>query len=152
MAIGNRGNRGAIGTLKVSAKKGLTPPPKKKRAKRLVKVKPERIDGLSPKDVEKIRKAIRQVWSWSYPRMLVIRRCLLPNGFSRCENPKCKQRCPKVFVDHIQRVGDVDAGFLERLFCPSSELQGLCKKCHAVKTKQERKEVRAAVKKIDDFY
>lgn len=44
-----------------------------------------------------------------------------------------------MFVDHINRVGDVDAGFIERMFVPSNKLQGLCHKCHGLKTKQERK-------------
>jgi hypothetical protein len=149
------GNRHIV--LKTIGKLTPAPPPKKgrkvktvKRRKKLVKVKVEKIDGLSPKDVEKIRKAIRQVWSWSHMWNLVRKRCLLPNGFSRCEG--CKKRCPKVFVDHIERVGDVDAGFIDRLFCPSSKLQGLCKECHALKTAQERKDAKAAQKLDNDFY
>jgi len=45
---------------------------------------------------------------------------------------------PKIYVDHIQAVGDVDEGFLKRMFVPSTELQGLCKQCHDKKTKAER--------------
>jgi hypothetical protein len=125
----------------------------KNRSKKLVRLKAqktERIDGLSPKDIEKIRKAIRQVWQWSHMWFLVRKRCLLPNGFSRCE--KCKQRCPKVFVDHKNPVGDVDSGFIDRLFCPSKDLQGLCKKCHDDKTKQERKDAKAKAQNDLDFY
>jgi len=109
-------------------------PPKPK------KPKPERIDGLSPVDVEKIRKAIRQVWSWSYPRRLCLQRATDATGFYRCES--CRAVTPKIFVDHVARVGDVDAGFIARLFCPSSGLQALCKPCHAVKTTLERKEAK----------
>lgn len=98
----------------------------------------EKIDGLSPKDVEKIRRAIRQVWSWSWPRKLCIKRATGKDGFPRCE--KCKRKVPKVYPDHITPVGDVDAGFISRLFCSSKKLQALCKKCHDRKTREERKE------------
>jgi len=104
----------------------------------------QRTDGLSAGDVEKIRKAIRQVWMWSWPRRLVIKRCLTKDGFSKCE--QCGKKCPKVAVDHIERVGLVDAGFIERLFCPSSKLQGLCKDCHRLKTNEENREKRAREK------
>lgn len=98
----------------------------------------EKIDGLSPKDIAKLRAAIRQVWHWSYPKRLVVQRCTDAEGYPICE--ACKKRCPKIFVDHIEAVGDLDAGFFTRLFCPSSGLQGLCKKCHDAKTKAERRE------------
>lgn len=138
---------------------GVTPSPHhpgektamKKRAKKLVKTDTEKIDGLSAKDVEKIRRAIRQVWSWSWPRRLVVKRCLLPNGFSRCE--QCKIKCAKIYVDHIERVGDVDGGFIARLFVSSSKLQGLCNDCHKLKTKQERQDAKRESKLNNgDFY
>lgn len=113
----------------------------KSKKKRAPKSKPARMDGLSPKDIENIRKAIRQVWFWSHPWRLCKARAVGKDGFSYCES--CKQRVPKVFVDHIKAVGLVDAGFIARLFCPSSQLQALCKKCHDFKTK---------VEKQDDFY
>lgn len=100
------------------------------------KSKSEKIDGLSPKDIEKIRRAIRQVWSWSYPRRVCIARATDKRGFFWCE--ECKLNVPKVYPDHIEAVGDVDAGFIARLFCSSNKLQALCKKCHARKTRQER--------------
>lgn len=106
-------------------------------AKRKVKKeKPPKVDGLSAADIERIRKAIRQVWSWSHPRRLCAQRCIGRGGFSYCE--RCKKRAPKIFIDHRVAVGLVDGGFIERLFCPSSALQGLCKVCHDLKTKQER--------------
>lgn len=45
---------------------------------------------------------------------------------------------PKIKIDHIVEVGDVDAGFIARLFCPSSGLRALCNDCHNEKTKLER--------------
>lgn len=102
--------------------------------KRKVKLK---VDGLSPDDIKKIRSAIRQVWSWSTPKRLCVARCIGADGFSRCE--ECKKKVPKIFVDHTTPVGEVDAGFIARLFCPSSGLRGMCHKCHRVKTASERK-------------
>lgn len=104
----------------------------KKREKKKV----EKVDGLSAKNIEQIRKALRQVWSWSYPRKLCIARATGKDGFPKCEG--CKKKVPKVYPDHIRAVGDVDEGFLRRLFCPSNELQALCRKCHDRKTRAER--------------
>lgn len=105
----------------------------KKRQKKVV----EKVDGLGPKDIKRLRSAIRNVWRYSHPWKLVTQRCLLPDGFSKCEG--CKKKCPKVFVDHIQNVGDVDSGnYILRMWTPSKNLQGLCKKCHDAKTKLER--------------
>jgi len=125
----------------------------KKRSRKVV----EKVDGMSPKDRTRVRSAVRDVWRYSHPWKLVTQRCLLPSGFSKCE--QCKKKCPKVFVDHIQRVGDVDDGFIKRMFVSSEFLQGLCKKCHDVKTKAERAalqkpKVKKAKKqkKIEDFY
>lgn len=102
--------------------------------------KPEKIDGLSPKDVEKIRSAIRKVWMWSYPRRLAKERCKDENGFFVCE--LCSMVTPTIHIDHIVPVGNVDAGFIERLYCPSSGLQSLCARCHNDKTKEERKRIK----------
>lgn len=94
-------------------------------------------DGLGPHEVKKIRSALRLVWHRSHARKLAVTRCTGKDGFTFCE--ACFEKTPKLKVDHIKACGDVDAGFLKRLFCPSSELQGLCKKCHDAKTKAERK-------------
>lgn len=115
----------------------------------------DKIDGLGPREVEDIRKAVRQVWHRSKARGLCVKRCIGKDGFSYCE--KCKQRAPKVTIDHIVEVGLVDGGFLERMFIPSKGLQGLCHKCHNDKTKATRKERIAASKReaadgIGDFY
>ena len=107
----------------------------KKKSVKKVRLK---VDGLSPHDIKKIRNAIRQVWHRSHVRKLCVNRCIGKDGFSYCE--KCKKRSPKVFIDHITKVGEVDGGFIKRLFTPSKNLQGLCKKCHDLKTKEERAE------------
>lgn len=104
--------------------------------------KAPKTDGLGPREIAQIRSAIRQVWQRCHARKLVIQRCTHADGFHRCESPACEakgKRVPKVYVDHIERVGDLDGGFIARLFVPSAGLQGLCKKCHAKKTAEERK-------------
>lgn len=110
--------------------------------------KVEKVDGLGPDDIRKIRTAIRQVWHWSYSKKLVVKRCTDKKGYPHCE--LCKKRCPKIFVDHIKKVGDVDEGFIYRLFVPSVMMQGLCKKCHDAKTKEERAKERRAARRNGD--
>lgn len=113
------------------------------------KPKEPNVDGLGPKDIRKIRAALRQVWHWSHAKKLVVRRCTLKDGFARCEG--CKRIGPKVFVDHIVQVGDVDEGFIKRLFVSSLEMRGLCKKCHQNKTNEERR-VNPPKRRIKDFF
>lgn len=100
------------------------------------KPKPEKIDGLGPDDLKKLRAAIRQVWMWSHARRLCLKRALTEDGFARCEG--CAQVVPKVYPDHIIPAGRLDAGFIKRMFVSSSGLQALCAKCHRKKTKEER--------------
>jgi len=102
----------------------------------------EKIDGLGADDIRKIRTAIRQVWSWSYPRRLCVERATGKDGFPRCE--KCKKKVPKVYPDHIQNVGEVDAGFIKRMFVSSQFLQALCRSCHGKKTRAERAQSKKA--------
>lgn len=112
------------------------------------KLKPT--DGLGPLEIKKIRTALRLVWHRSRARKLCVDRCVGKDGFAVCE--KCKKKTPALKVDHIIPCGAVDGGFIDRLFCPSSELQGFCKQCHDEKTALEK---RAAKKKKEldlDFY
>ncbi len=104
------------------------------------KTKLSGFDGLGPLEAKKIRTAIRLVWHRSHARKLVVKRCTRKNGFAYCE--KCSKKTPALKIDHIRKVGDVDGGFLSRLFCPSKLLQGLCKLCHDAKTKQERQDAK----------
>jgi hypothetical protein len=96
-----------------------------------------RVDGMGAKDIANLRRVTRQVWSWSYPKKLCIERATQADGFVHCN--KCKKKVPKIFVDHIVPVGDLDGGYFERLYCSSKGLQALCKPCHDSKTRSERK-------------
>lgn len=110
----------------------------------------ELVDGLNVRDVERIKKALRQAWAYSHSRRLVVQRCLLPNGFSRCE--ACDAVCPKVQVDHIDAIGAFEVGtYIERLFVPSKDLQGLCVKCHGLKTKEDMRSIRGGLEYQGDF-
>lgn len=101
----------------------------------MAKKKPLPIDGMSPLLRAKIRSAIRQVWSRSYARRLVVARSMTDDGYPKCE--KCGHRVPKISVDHIIPVGDILDGGIERMFVPSKDLQALCKPCHSTKTKTD---------------
>lgn len=112
----------------------------------MAKKKIIKTDGLGPQEIKKIRAAVRQVWHRSHARKLCVERSIGADGFHRCENPKCKKKVPKVHIDHIENVGDVDHGFIKRMFVPSNRLRALCKKCHDAKTKEERKRAKEALK------
>lgn len=105
----------------------------------------EKVDGLGPFELRRIRSALRKVWVFSYARKLVVQRCTDAQGFPKCE--KCRQRCPKIEVDHVQPCGVVDGGFIARLFVPSSRMRGLCHECHLIvtslgsKTKSRKKKL-----------
>lgn len=101
-----------------------------------VKKKVSKMDGLGPYEIKRIRQALRKVWHQSHARALVVKRCIGRGGFSYCE--KCEKRSPKVYIDHTVACGDVDGGYIERLFTPSKNLTGMCKTCHDIKTKEER--------------
>lgn len=94
--------------------------------------------GVSPKQVQQLRSAIRQVWSWSYARKACIARATDAKGFGRCE--LCKKRVPKLFADHLKMMGDVlSPTYIKRMFASSKHLQAICKKCHDKKTREERR-------------
>ena len=106
----------------------------------MAKKKAPPIDGMSPALRAKIRSAIRQVWSRSHARKLVIARCTNENGFLSCE--ECLEIVPRIQVDHTIAVGDIFDGGIDRMFVPSKDLQGLCKTCHSIKTKIDNAKTR----------
>lgn len=99
-------------------------------------------DGLGPYEVAKIRSAVRQVWHRSLSRKNAVKRCTGEDGFTYCE--VCKVRTPKIKIDHTIAVGDVNAGYIKRMFVNSKGLVGMCNECHKFKTKQERAEKKNA--------
>lgn len=137
----------------------------KQKAKRLLvlekkraKIAVNQVDGITPRDVEKISKAIREIWSWSNPRKLCIARATDKAGFARCENKKCKshgRRVPKVYADHIQPLGNMldasDVDYIRRTFTPSRNLQALCKPCHDKKTRDENRQRKFALEAAEGF-
>ncbi len=118
------------------------------------KVRVEKIDGLNPKDLKNLRNAIRQIWHRSHVRKLAVKRCIGADGFSYCE--RCGKRAPHVSIDHKLPVGEVlSPKFIERMFTPSKNLQGLCKPCHKPKTNKENAKRRALKRRTEtekDFY
>lgn len=108
-------------------------------SKRVNKKGCEAVDGFGPKERQMVHKAVRQVWSWSRAWRLTKARALGEDGFARCE--LCKKKVPKVFIDHKVAVGEVGGpGYIELMFCPSSQLQAICKKCHDKKTRVDKME------------
>lgn len=101
----------------------------------MAKKKTQPTDGLGPKEVQKIRTALRQVWHRSHARKVTVLRCTDAKGWTYCE--ECHKRTPKLKIDHTLRCGDVDSGYIKRLFCSSKHLRGMCDKCHKTKTKAE---------------
>jgi hypothetical protein len=84
------------------------------------KLKPT--DGFGPKEMKRVRQTVRQVWHQCHARKLVVNRCTDEKGWQWCE--RCKKKTPKITVDHIEPVGEVDSGFLKRMFVPSRKIDG----------------------------
>lgn len=61
----------------------------------------------------------------------------------RCASCRGEFTATNIEVDHIEPIVDPKIGFvdwnsfIERLYCPASNLQALCKSCHKIKTKKE---------------
>ncbi len=118
---------------------------KKERAKIKAEIRAEiknkklqKTDGLGPKEIQDIRKALRLVWQRSPAWKLVKKRCTDHEGFLFCE--KCHKKTPQLKIDHIKPCGTpLEHGYIERLMVPSKLLMGMCKDCHDLKTKKERK-------------
>lgn len=120
--------------------------------------------NLTPKEHGLIRGAIRRVFSRSDRRRLVIEAALISHTDPFRPRVKrwglcalCKTPTPKSYleVDHIKPVIKVTEAaidipievFIERLWCPVSNLQAVCQTCHKVKSAAENKERRARKKR-----
>ncbi len=84
--------------------------------------------------------ALRRIWRWNPDRKKV------KDETKACIQCAKRLRRDQVKVDHIIPVGSAPKGFegwdayLSKMFCPLSNLQGLCKSCHQIKTNKERLE------------
>lgn len=84
--------------------------------------------------------AARKVWRWS-PERRAIKDASKDKkyGFFICQS--CEDSVKKIQIDHIIPVGKAPKGwkgwdkYLQKLFCPVSNLQALCVKCHKIKSK-----------------
>lgn len=89
--------------------------------------------------------AARKVWRWSPERRQVKNEasCGVHHKCWGCFI--CGSCAKKIQIDHIVPVGKAPKGwkgwdkYLTRLFCPASNLQALCIKCHKAKTKSDAK-------------
>ena len=110
---------------------------------------------ISNKEANLIKGAIRRVFSRSELRREVVTRCIdkdhvdssRPRVKTWCKCDSCGTHIAKsdVEVDHIIPVIPLDKSLLEitwdelvnRIWCDSSNLQGICENCHKCKTKEE---------------
>lgn len=99
-------------------------------------------------DISKLVTASRDIWRQSEIYHIVKRRSRDPNrtGWFKCSN--CNESREVIRVDHISPIGKQPKcllGFgewLEKLFCPETNLSGICVDCHKKKTKSERKKIK----------
>jgi 5-methylcytosine-specific restriction endonuclease McrA len=59
----------------------------------------------------------------------------------KCASCEKEFTSTNVQVDHIEAIGSCSTWdeFIDRLFCEKENLQVLCKPCHKIKTKKEKK-------------
>ncbi len=109
--------------------------------------------GKKPRSLKQILMAgLGRSWMMWGPRNEVKRRCKVPGkaGWWKCE--ECHEEHEKIEIDHIQPVVAVEEGFttyddyIHSKFVQADKLRGLCRACHAKKTKEENKR-RREVKK-----
>lgn len=88
-----------------------------------------------------VKAALRRTWGRSRQRQSALKSAKVAYGQYKCAKCEKVHRRKHIQVDHKTPVGrfvNFDT-YIERLFCPSNELQVLCKECHKVKTKRDKK-------------
>lgn len=115
---------------------------------------------MDKKIQQKIRYALKEIWLRSDLRRNAVKRATkslkvgeFKNGKDKNLNHVVCEKCQKVSpekekdyqVDHISPVVDPKVGFLgwdqyinRLLNCGADNIQVLCKRCHAIKTKREK--------------
>ena len=104
-----------------------------------------------------LKYKLRRVSLYWPERKKVFHRIKTHPGSYQCEN--CKQcfKQSEIHIDHINPVVKIEDGFVDwntfigNLFCESSNLQGLCKPCHKIKTDAEnveRRKIKKDKKKV----
>lgn len=95
-------------------------------------------------DIAKLVSKAREVHRQSEHYQAVKKSCKVPgkSGWFKCQT--CHTEVEVIKIDHINPIGKqpddlIEFGeWLRRLFCDSLNLQGLCNRCHSIKTKEER--------------
>jgi 5-methylcytosine-specific restriction endonuclease McrA len=96
--------------------------------------------------VPRLRNAARAIWRGSPMRRQAKKRAMVDKENALCVN--CNEIKPiELFqVDHLIDATPDDSvltidnmgEFIKRLFCPTEGLVAICKKCHAIKTKNNK--------------
>jgi 5-methylcytosine-specific restriction endonuclease McrA len=97
----------------------------------------------SAEKVNFLRSGLRNLWLRWPPRYYAKAAAKVARGVYQCEgydHPAHNVKAGVVHVDHIEPIGDLESwdSYIEKLFCPASNLQVLCKDCHDKKTTNER--------------
>ena len=97
----------------------------------------------SQEKVNFIRSGLRNLWLKWPPRYHVKAAAKVAYGIYLCEGyerDSHEVRAKEVQIDHREPVGELTDWdtMIEKLFCPASNLQVLCKECHTKKTAIER--------------
>lgn len=99
-------------------------------------------------DIAKLVSKSREVWrqSENYQSVKRMAKSAFKKSWFRCY--KCGEDREVIKIDHIEPIGKqpdsmIDFGpWLDKLFCPVTNLQSLCADCHAAKTKEDNKKTR----------
>jgi 5-methylcytosine-specific restriction endonuclease McrA len=88
-----------------------------------------------------VKAALRRTWGRSTQRRAALKKARVERGKYKCACCGEIVQRKNIEVDHIKPVGrfeDFDT-YIERLFCPTKELQILCLQCHRLKSKNDNK-------------
>lgn len=99
-------------------------------------------------DIRKLISKSREVWRQSQNYQQAKKGCKIPlrTGWFKCN--MCGRDTEKIQIDHVMPIGvepDKLGQFgvwLDRVFCSTTNLQGLCSDCHKIKGKEDRKRLK----------